>query len=62
MLKSLKSGFKTKNTPKKPIKIAPHLKIPTYSPIINLEKIVTKKGLTKKRVTASGNEILDKEK
>jgi len=30
--------------------------------MINFEKIITKKGLTKNKLTASGKEIFDKEK
>ena len=58
----MNSGSITKYTPKKPTAIAKNLLNPTFSLIIRIEKIVTKKGLTKNKVTAKGSESLESEK
>jgi hypothetical protein len=60
-LKSLKFGFKTIYTPKKPTKIADHILIPTFSFKNIVAKIEIKKGLEKKSALAIARDIYVKE-
>ncbi len=55
--KSLRSGFKTINTPINPVKIASHLLIPTFSFKNNTAKMDTKNGLEKNKAFAIASDI-----